>query len=99
MTTKLIISGLLMVFLLSACGYKEGVKTAAQKSYLYFSGNTLNTLVSIDGGDRFPITPGADKLYSIPTGKHRVLIFRDGKVIATREIYVGDGVSKEIEVK
>ena len=99
MNTKLFLSGILALSLLSACGYKEGVVTAAQKSNLFFSGNTANVLVSIDGGERFPVKNGRDNLYSIAPGKHRVLVYRNGNVIAERDVLVSDGVSKEIEVK
>ena len=99
MNTKLILTVLLAIFLLSACGYKEGVITAAQKSNLFFTGNTGNVLVSIDGGERFPVKNGRDNLYSIAPGKHRVLVYRNGNVIVEKDIMVSDGVSKEIEVK
>lgn len=96
---KIIISfGLLGVLLLSGCGYKEGVATGEQESYLYFSGNTANVTVSIDNGEQFTVKPGRDNQYRVKPGKHAVRVLRDGKLIVDREVYVGDGVAKEIGV-
>jgi uncharacterized lipoprotein len=99
MKNKLIVASLLVVLLLSACGYKEGIHTAAQKSYLYFTGNIQSALVSVDGGAQFPVKPGKDNLYSISPGKHKVLVVEGGTILVERDIYVGDGVAKEILVQ
>lgn len=99
MNNRFVIAALLVVALLAGCGYKEGVKTEAQKSFLYFSGAVDGALVSVDGGAQFPVKPGKDNLYSIPPGKHKVFVTRDGHVVVERDIYVGNGVAKEIEVR
>ncbi|QOP46493.1 hypothetical protein [Sulfurimonas paralvinellae] len=84
---------------LSGCGYKEGVRTAAAKSHLYFTGDTSNVLVSIDNSEKFPVKSGIDHLYNVAPGKHLVQVYRDDKLIVKIEIFVSDGVSKEIEVR
>jgi len=99
MNNRFIVAALLLVALLAGCGYKEGVRTEAQKSFLYFSGDVDGALVSVDGGAQFSVKPGKDNLYSIPPGKHKVFVTREGRVIVERDIYVGDGVAKEIEVR
>lgn len=99
MTNRFFIAALLLLALFSGCGYKEGVKTEAQKSFLYFSGNVDAVLVSVDGGAKFPVKPGKDNLYSIPPGKHKVFVTRDGDIVVERDIYVGNGVAKEIDVR
>jgi hypothetical protein len=81
------------------CGYKEGVSTNAQTSFLYFSGNTTEASVSIDGGEMFSVIPGIDNQYKINPGKHNIQIFQSGNIIVDRDIYVGNGISKEIEVQ
>ena len=83
---------------LSGCGYKEGVSNTAQKSYLYFSGDTINTLVSIDGGEKFSVKPGENNQYSIKPGKHLIEVYRNGSATLKRTIYIADGIAKEIEV-
>jgi uncharacterized lipoprotein len=99
MNNKSFIAALLAVALLAGCGYKEGVKTEAQESFLYFSGDVDGALVSVDGGAQFPVKPGKDNLYSIPPGKHKVFVTRDGVVVVERDIYVGNGVAKEVDVR
>lgn len=89
---------LFVALILSGCGSKTGIKTAAQKSYLYFTGNTGNIEVSIDKGQSFSVEAGEENQYSLKPGKHLIEISRDGVLIMQREIYVGDSVAKEIEV-
>lgn len=98
---KYLLSIISIVLLLgiSGCGYKEGVATAAQKSYIYFSGNTSNIEVSIDGGEKFDVKSGQINQYSVKPGKHLVEVYRDGAIIVKREVFVSDGVAKEIEVQ
>ncbi len=98
---KYILSIISLVLLLSisGCGYKEGVATAAQKSYLYFSGNTDNIRVSIDGGEKFSVKEGQNNQYGIKPGKHLIEVYRDGAIIVKREVFVSDGIAKEIEIQ
>ena len=91
--------GLLSFLLFSGCGHKEGTISATQKSYLYFTGNTHFVKVSVDGGPKFLIHRGQNNQYSVKPGKHLVEVYRDGTLIIKREIYVGDGIAKEIEVR
>jgi hypothetical protein len=93
------IISLALIFTISACGYKEGVVTASQKSYLYFSGNTEDVRVSIDNGESFEVKNGRLNQYSIQPGKHLIEVYRDDNIIVKREIFVSDGITKEIEVK
>lgn len=81
---------------LSGCGYKEGVSAGDQKSFLYFYGNSKNATVSIDDGEKFSVKTGRDNQYKIKPGKHTVRVYREGKMVVEREIYVGDGIAKEI---
>ena len=83
----------------SACGYKEGVVNATQKSYLYFTGNTKDVLVSIDNGAKFSVQQGQNNRYSIKPGKHLVEVYKGNIIVVKREIFVGDGIAKEIAVK
>ncbi len=93
------IISLLLLLGVSGCGYKEGSATAAQKSYIYFSGNTNNVEVSIDGGEKFSIKQGQTNQYGVKPGKHLVEVYRDEAVIIKREVFVSDSIAKEIEVQ
>jgi len=92
---------LIIVFTLLhyGCGYKEGVSTNAQASYLYFSGKTDGVNVSIDGGEMFSVKSGIDNQYKIKPGKHSIQVYQSGEIVVDRQVYVGNGVSKEIEVQ
>jgi len=91
--------GLVTTMFLSGCGSKEGVITATQKSYLYFTGNVNHTMVSVDNGEKFNIKSGKNNQYSINPGKHLVQVYKDNNLIIKREIFIGDSVAKEIEVQ
>jgi len=97
---KIVIALGLFVFLsISGCGYKEGTVNTAQKSYLFFSGNVKNVEVSIDEGKRFSVLGGQKNQYALKPGKHKIEVYREGKIIVKREVYIGEDISKEIEVK
>jgi hypothetical protein len=83
----------------SACGYKEGVATGAQKSYLYFTGDVTDVTVSVDEGVPFNVKSGRDNQYKIEPGKHIVKVYRNNTMTVQREIFVSDGIAKEIEVR
>lgn len=95
----MLIMGLIALMFLSGCGYKEGVATATQKSYLYFTGNINNTMISIDNGDKFSVHAGKNNQYSVKPGKHLVEVYRDNTLIIKRNIFISDGIAKEIEVQ
>jgi hypothetical protein len=99
MKTILSITSLLFLLLASGCGYKEGVKTQSQKSYLYFSGNVSDIKVSVDDAVEFSVLAGETHQYAITPGKHMVKIYKNNQLLIIRELFVGDGVAKEIEVK
>ena len=90
--------GLLSMLLFSGCGYKEGVATAEQAAYLYFSGNTAGVTVSINGGEAFSVKPGRNNQYKIAPGSYLVRVYRGDAMIVERRVYVADGVAKEIGV-
>ncbi len=93
------IIGLFIFLSFSGCGYKEGTVTATQKSYLYFTGNVSNVVVSLDGGERFNVIAGQNNKYSIQPGKHLIEVYRNGDIVVKRELYIGDDIAKEIEVR
>ncbi len=91
--------GLFLLFFSVGCGYVEGAKTSTQKSYIYFSGNATNLLVSIDKSEKFVINPDDRKhQYALKPGKHLVEVYKDNAIILKREIFLSDGIIKEIEL-
>jgi len=98
MKNILFISSLFLLFL-SGCGNKSGIVTSSQKSYIYFIGKTSDVVVSVDKGSKFNIENGQKNQYAMKPGKHLIEIYRNGSIVVKREIFLGDGISKEIEVK
>lgn len=94
----LTVLGFLGLLLISSCGYKEGISISEQASYLYFTGDTSTILVSIDGGEKFSVSSGRDHQYKITPGKHIVRVYRGEAMLVERQIYLSDGVAKEIGV-
>lgn len=95
----ILILGLFIFLSFSGCGYKEGTVAATEKSYLYFTGDVSNALVSIDSGEKFNVISGQNNQYLIKPGKHLVEVYKDGEIVVKRELYIGDGIAKEIEVR
>ena len=96
-TLTIILTAFMLFF--GGCGSKEGVKSEAHKSYLYFSGNVDDVTVSIDKNAGFEVKAGQNNQYATKPGKRLIEVYRDGRLIIKREIYLGDGVAKEIEVR
>lgn len=94
-----IISAFFVLIGLNGCGYKEGVVTGAQKSYLYFTGNVTNVSVSVDNSPMFAVKEGANERYQVQPGKHSITLYRGNEMISKREIFLSDGIAKEIEVQ
>ena len=85
--------------LATGCGYKSGVATGERQSFLYFTGDVKGAEVSVDNGRPFAVEPGRDNQYKIVPGKHNVKVYRGDALLVDRDIYVGDGVAKEIGVQ
>jgi hypothetical protein len=105
MVRKLILSGLLLLSIVS-CGYYEGVVQPTPQSYLAFVGNTRGAVAVIDDVTTLNLdkelleTDGRGKavLFQITPGKHKVIVTKVGREIVNRIIIVADGATKEIQV-
>ncbi len=84
---------------MTGCGYKSGVATGERASYLYFTGDVEGAAVSVDDGQPFAVEAGRDHQYRIAPGKHSVKVYKGDTIVVEREIYVGDGIAKEIGVR
>lgn len=99
MKYKSLIDSCLFVFALSGCGYQEGIITPENKAYLYFTGDVKDLRVVVDNNEGFAVEAGSQHKYKINPGKHKVTIYRADRIVVNREIFVSDGVEKEIEVQ
>lgn len=100
-TVMLVVLGLLVY----ACGYHEGVIQKAERSYLMFTGNWQSTLIQIDEGRPFPLSSIKETqeghkpnqvLYQVAPGKHRLRVFRDGRLIVNRILFLEDQGTMEV---
>jgi hypothetical protein len=93
-------------FLISGCGYKEGVLVKEPVSYLWFTGNVQQAIVKIDNGEPFDLSRAAavqgekegKVYYQVPPGKHRVVVEKNGLRLVDRNLYIGDGNIQEIQI-
>jgi len=90
--------GLIAVVIMAGCGYKSGTATGAREAFLYFTGDVEGVGVSVDDGQPFSVKPGRDNQYRVAPGRHTVKVYKGDAIIVEREIYVGDGIAKEIGV-
>lgn len=95
---RLIVLLTLLTFM-SGCGYKEGVHSAERTSYLYFTGNAKGAEVHIDDTSSFIVEKiGVNEQYKVAPGKHVITITKDGNILVKRELLLGDGIAREINV-
>lgn len=99
MKFRSVLSPLIIILILTGCGYQEGISTPEKKAYLYFTGDVKDIKVIIDDNQGFAIEAGAKHKYTINPGKHKVTIYRGNKLVVYREIFISDGLEKEIEVQ
>jgi len=107
------ITPLFLIFILCiGCGLQEGVIQKAPKSFLYFTGNTENAVVYIDGGPGIVLdssnSSGNDAngqtnssgrvLYEISHGKHDIVVKKSNEVVVHRKVLLGNGITKEIQI-
>jgi len=86
--------------LFCGCGLKETVVQKEKVSYLSFTGNISNVIVHID--DLEPInlnnTSSKNVQYEISTGKHHIVITKNGEEVVNRVVLLGSGSVKEIKI-
>jgi hypothetical protein len=99
MKCKSLISSFLFALILAGCGYQEGVSTPEKKAYLYFTGDVKDVKVVVDNNEGFSVEEGSKNKYKINSGKHKITVYRADKIVVNREIFVSDGIEKEIEVQ
>jgi hypothetical protein len=79
--------------------YSSGQITQEPVSYLYFSGDITGAEVSIDGAPAFLVTKsGPKQQYKVTPGKHTIIVTKQDKVVVNRNVMLGDGHEKEINI-
>lgn len=100
------------VFLVTGCGYQEGIREPDRQSYILFSGDLEGTVATIDDNEPFKVeqTFYVDKetgekvsrkgrtLYQVKPGTHEIVVKKDGQVVVHRNVMIGTGATKEIHV-
>ena len=95
--TKLLLLGF-VIFALTGCGYTEGVVQSDQKSFIAFTGKVVDAVAYVDQGAPFSLESERLVQYQIRPGKHKVVVKRNGQVVVDREVLIGNGMVKEIQV-
>ncbi len=89
-----------LLFGMAACGgYNQGITQADNHCYIKFTGNLKNLSVTIDDGVPFTIDTKGKTIYEITPGKHLIVVKRGDETIVKREILIGNGMTKEINLK
>ncbi len=110
---KIIYLVLVVLMLCGACGLREGVVQKEPKSFLWFSGNTQNAIVYIDDLAPIILNERSSSAgiegenntnrsgqvhYEISPGKHSIVVKKSGKEIVNRNILLGNGITREIQI-
>ena len=100
MNIKVLLTFIACQTLLTGCGgYKTGIVSEAQQSYLFFNAEAQGAEYSIDGSSWYKIEKtGENELYPTLPGKHRIKVRKGESVIVDRMVLLGDSMSKEIKV-
>lgn len=96
-----------ILFIVSCGGYKEGIVQKSDESFLKFTGNWQNVTVQIDDLPPF-IFEKQDKsekrkskkeiLYQISPGKHIIKVYRGGRLLVNRILFLDNHVIKEVRI-
>ena len=96
---KIIYLGLVIFLFFIGCGLKEGVVQKESKSFLWFTGNTQNATVYIDDLSPIKLKENQAKIhYEISPGKHSIIVRKMGAEVINRIVFLGNGITKEIEI-
>lgn len=97
-----ILSLILAMHCITACGLKEEVVVPDTKTYLWFTGDTKGAKVYIDDASPFSLRDTSDRIadthYEIRPGRHRIIVQKNGQVVVDRDLLLGNGSVKEIKL-
>ncbi|MGB3210237.1 MAG: hypothetical protein WBB19_05985 [Desulforhopalus sp.] len=101
------------MLLLGGCGLTEGVVQKEPKSFLWFTGNVEDSIVYIDDITPFKLNSQGSSAnagsendagrrstihYEISPGKHSIVVTKLGKEVVNRNVLLGNGITKEIQI-
>jgi hypothetical protein len=110
---NIVYSCLVLLALFTGCGLKEGVVQKESRSFLWFTGNTENAIVFIDDLNPIILNEKSSDTsneaenntkksgqvhYEISPGKHTIIVKKSGAEIVNRNILLGNGITKEIQI-
>ncbi|WP_020589404.1 hypothetical protein [Desulfobacter curvatus] len=80
------------------CGITETVIQKEKVSYLNFTGDTVGAIVCIDDLEPIVLNNEKNAHYEISSGKHHVIVIKNGAEVVNRKVLLGSGSSKEIRI-
>lgn len=110
---SIFLGGVVLLLLIGGCGLKEGVVQKESKSFLWFTGDTHNAIVYIDDLNPITLNESSSSAnsevenntnksgqvhYQISPGKHSVVVKKSGQEVVNRNILLGSGTTKEIQI-
>ncbi|MCP4763658.1 MAG: hypothetical protein GY870_17945 [archaeon] len=95
---KFIIFSLFCIALFCGCGLKETVVQKEKISYLSFTGNISNAIIHIDDLEPISLKNSKNVHYEISTGKHHIVVTKNGEEVVNRIVLLGSGSVKEIKI-
>ena len=91
-----------ILLILGCYNTNSGVLIQDDKSYLTFNCNDIEEF-EVEVGESTSFTVDAryqcDQLFQIPTGRNKITITKNGKVILYRDIFLGSGETYKLEIK
>ncbi|MCW8811519.1 MAG: hypothetical protein OQK52_09625 [Ignavibacteriaceae bacterium] len=101
-----------VMFILTGCGYQEGIRQPDRQSFIWFSGDTTEAVAIIDDNEPFRVvqayyvdsdtgervSKNGRTLYQIKPGRHVIIVKKNGEVVVHRDLIIGAGATKEVRV-
>ena len=89
----------LAYFVLIGCfHYQEGSILKANKGFIRFVGNFEGVTIKVNDSNPIKISGKPPLLYEVNPGKHTVGVYRDGKLIIQRIMFIDNQVMTEVEI-
>lgn len=92
-------------FVLGSCWRMNEVRSQADSTaYLQFIGDARGLELALDGEAPLALAAGGgsgsveDVRWSLPSGRHLIELYRHGQVVLRRDLYIGPGETRIIEV-
>lgn len=105
-----LIVAVVAVFVSASCGYQEGIRQPDRQSYIWFSGETKDAVAIIDDNEPFKVEHPSSldsetwekesgrTLYKVKPGKHEIVVKKDGQIVVHRNLIIGAGATREVQV-